>query len=143
ILATETPGYTPADIKYLLNEALRYALFSGRNFMTYQDFQLAQPEHEMGLRSPVKHISREAKERLAYREAGKAVAVRLFLPEHRIGRITIIRQGMSFGHITHFPAREAYQGMMTKSQYLDWLRVKVAGRAAEIEFCGVPNQTLG
>ncbi|MBZ0296253.1 MAG: AAA family ATPase [Anaerolineae bacterium] len=143
ILATETPGYTPADIKYLLNEALRYALFSGRSYMTYQDFQLAQPEHEMGLRSPVKHMSREAKERLAYREAGKAVAVRLFLPDHRIGRITIIRQGASFGHITHFPAREAYQGMMTKSQYLDRLRVMVAGRAAEIEFCGAQNQSLG
>jgi cell division protease FtsH len=143
VLATETPGYTPADIKYLLNETLRYALFSGRRYMIYRDFQLAKPEHEMGLRTPIKHLTREAKERLAYHEAGHAVAVRLFIPEHRISRITIIRQGMAFGHVSHFPARDAYQGMQTRDQYMNRLRVACAGRAGEIEFCGLKNQTLG
>lgn len=143
ILATETPGYTPADIKYLLNESLRYALFDGRRYMSYKDFRLAQPEHEMGLRSPLKHISLEAKKRLAYHEAGHAVAVRLFIPENRIARITIIRQGVAFGHVSHYPAREAYQGLRTKEQHLRRLMVSVAGKAAEIEFCGLHNQTLG
>jgi cell division protease FtsH len=143
VLASETPGYTPADIKYLLNEALRYALFDGRRYMTYNDFQIAKPEHEMGIRSPIKNLSREAKERLAYHEAGHAVAVRLFMPYNRISRITIIRQGMAFGHVSHFPAREAYQGLRTNEQYMDRLRVSVAGKAAEIEFCGLQNQTLG
>ncbi|MCC6805096.1 MAG: AAA family ATPase [Anaerolineae bacterium] len=143
VLATETPGYTPADIKYLLNETLRYALFSGRRYMTYRDFQLAKPEHEMGLRTPIKHLTREAKERLAYHEAGHAVAVRLFIPEHRISRITIIRQGQAFGHVSHFPARDAYQGMQTRDQYMNRLRVACAGRAGEVEFCGLKNQTLG
>jgi cell division protease FtsH len=143
ILATETPGYTPADIKYVLNETLRYAFFSGRTYMTYDDFRLAQPEHEMGLRSPVKHMSYEAKKRLAYHEAGHALAVRLFLPNHRISRITIIRQGQAFGHVTHYPATESYQGMMNRDQILNHLRVSVAGKAAEIEFGGLANQTLG
>ncbi len=143
VLASETPGYTPADIKYLLNEALRYALFDGRRYVTYHDFQIAKPEHEMGIRSPIKNLAREAKERLAYHEAGHAVAVRLFMPYNRISRITIIRQGMAFGHVSHFPAREAYQGLRTNEQYMDRLRVAVAGKAAEIEFCGLQNQTLG
>ncbi len=143
VLATETPGYTPADIKYLLNETLRYALFAGRRYMTYTDFQMAKPEHEMGLRTPIKNLTREAKERLAYHEAGHAVAVRIFLPEHRISRITIIRQGTAFGHVSHFPARDAYQGMQTRDQYMNRLRVACAGRAGEIEFCGLKNQTLG
>src|SRR5690606_6658344 len=110
ILATETYGYSPADIKYVLNETLRYALFAGRRFMTYSDFRLAQPEHEMGLRAPLKHISPEARKRLAYHEAGHAVAVRLFMPDHRIARITIIRQGSAFGHVWHYPARETVHG---------------------------------
>lgn len=143
ILATETPGYTPADIKYLLNESLRYALFAGRRYITYEDFRRAQPEHEMGLRSPLKHIAPEAKRRLAYHEAGHAVAIRLFMPHHRIARITIIRQGQAFGHVSHYPAREAYQGMATKKQWLDQLRVAVAGKAGEIEFAGLESQTLG
>ncbi len=97
----------------------------------------------MGLRSPLKHISLEAKKRLAYHEAGHAVAVRLFIPENRIARITIIRQGVAFGHVSHYPAREAYQGLRTKEQHLRRLMVSVAGKAAEIEFCGLHNQTLG
>jgi cell division protease FtsH len=141
LLATETPGYTPSDIKYLLNESLRYALFAGRRYITYRDFLLAQPEHERGLRAPLKHMAPEARRRLAYYQAGRAVAVRLFLPEHRIARITIVRQGESLGHIAHYPAREVYPGMLIKDQLLSRLCVSVAGKAAEIEFCGAANQT--
>ncbi|NWG17113.1 MAG: AAA family ATPase [Chloroflexi bacterium] len=143
ILASETPGYTPADLKYLLNESLRYALFSGRRYITYADFQRAQPEHEMGLRAPIKHMSEEGRRRLAYREAAKATAVRLFLPEHRIARMTIIRQGSKFAHITYYPAREAYQGLITRDELLQRLKVAVAPKAAEIEFFGGNKQTLG
>jgi cell division protease FtsH len=141
LLATETPGYTPSDIKYLLNESLRYALFAGRRYITYRDFLLAQPEHERGLRSPLKHMAPEARRRLAYYQAGRALAVRLFLPEHRIARITIVRQGESLGHIAHYPAREVYPGMLIKDQLMNRLCVSVAGKAAEIEFCGATNQT--
>ena len=143
ILASETPGYTPADIKYLLNEALRYAFFEGRNVISYNDFMRAKPEHEMGLRAPLKHMAPEAKRRLAYHEAGHAVAVRLFQPSHRISRITIIRQGRAFGHVSHYPAQESFQGLQTKPEILNRVKVSVAGKAAEIEFCGLENQTLG
>ncbi|MBL8164484.1 MAG: AAA family ATPase [Anaerolineae bacterium] len=143
ILATETPGYTPADIKYLLNESLRYALFSGRRYITYADFRRAQPEHEMGLRAPLKHQSPEFRKRVAYHEAGHAVAVRLFLPQNRIARITIIRQGGALGHVKDYPARESYRGLRTKRELLDDLKCAIAGKAAEIEFCGTHQQTTG
>lgn len=143
ILASETPNYTPADIKYLLNESLRYAFFDGRRYMTYRDFQLAKPEHEMGLRSPIKYITQELRERIAYREAGHAVAIRLFLPHHRISRLTILRQGNTIGHVKHYAATEAFQGIRQKQQWLNHLRAAVAGRAAEIEYSGLENQTLG
>jgi len=142
VLATETPGYTPSDIKYLLNESLRYALFAGRRYISYRDFLFAQPEHERGLRAPLKHMAPEAKRRLAYYQAGRAVAVRLFLPEHRIARITIVRQGNTLGHIAHYPAQDTYQGMITKDQLLDRLCVSVAGKASEIEFCGATKQSV-
>lgn len=143
MLATETPGYSPADIKYLLNESLRYALFKGRAYITYNDFRLAQPEHEMGIRSPIKHMSPEANRRLAFHEAGHAVAVRLFMPHHRIARITIIRQGEAFGHVSHYPAKDVFQGMLTVEKLENYMKVFVAGKAGEIEFCGMAEQTLG
>ncbi len=143
ILATETPGYSPADLKYLLNESLRYALFEGRRYITYRDFRMAQPEHEAGLRAPIKHMSPEFKKSVAYHEAGHAVAVRLFVPKNRIARITIIRQGGALGHVYDYPAQESYRGLQTRQELLNDLKAWVAGKAAEIEFCGLGNQTLG
>ena len=141
ILASETPGYTPADIKYLLNEALRYAFFDGRTLIRYQDFMHAKPEHEMGLRATLKHMEPEAKRRLATYQAGVALAVRLFIPSHRISRITILRQGSYYGHVWHYPAQESYQGLQIKPELLQRVKVAVAGKAAEIEYCGIGMQS--
>lgn len=143
IMASETPNYTPADLKYLLNEALRYALFDGRTFMTSRDVRLAQPEHEMGLRTPIKNLAKEDKRRLAAHEAGHAVAIRIFRPHYRISRITIVRQGGALGHVWSYPAFEEYMALDTMEQLYNALRVSVAGRAGEMEFCGVEDQTLG
>jgi len=143
ILASETPYYTPADLKYLLNEALRYALFDGRMFITTRDIRLAQPEHEMGIRNPIKNLSPEAKRRLAAHEAGHAIAIRLFRPTYRISRITIVRQGFAFGHVSSFPAHEEYDYLSSYEQLVNRLRVAVAGKAGEMEYCGVGEQTLG
>jgi cell division protease FtsH len=140
ILAAETPGYTPADLKYLLNEALRYALFEGRTYMTYRDFRMAQPEHEMGLRSPIKNLSYEDKYRLAAHEAGHAIAIRLYRPNYRIARVTIIRQGGAHGHVTSYPATEEYDYMSTFDHLMNQLRVSVAGKAGEMEYCSEGSQ---
>jgi ATP-dependent Zn protease len=143
VLASETPFYTPADLKYLLNEALRYALFDGRTYMTIRDIRLAQPEHEMGLRSPIKNLAKEDKYRLAAHEAGHAIAIRLFRANYRISRITVIRQGSAFGHVMSYPATEEYDYMSTFDDLMNRLRVSVGGRAGELEFCGVGHETLG
>ncbi|MFQ3566388.1 MAG: AAA family ATPase [Aggregatilineales bacterium] len=143
VLASETPFYTPADIKYLLNEALRYALFDGRTYMTIRDIRLAQPEHEMGLRSPIKNLAREDKYRLAAHEAGHAIAIRLYMPHYRISRITIIRQGSALGHVMSYPANEEFDYMSTYEHLMNQLRVSVGGKAGEMEFCGEGEQTLG
>jgi cell division protease FtsH len=142
ILAAETQYYTPADIKYLLNEALRYAMFDGRAYITYNDFRMAQPEHEMGLRSPIKSLTKEDKYRLAAHEAGHAVAFRLFLPHYRISRITIVRQGEALGHVWAHPATESYDYMSTYDFLYNDLKVYVAGKAAEIELCGINQQSM-
>lgn len=143
ILANETPYYTPADLKYLLNEALRYALFDDRTYVTMRDIRMAQPEHEYGVRSPIKNMTVEDKYRLAAHEAGHAVAVRLFMPNYRIARITIIRQGGAHGYVKYYPATEDFDYISTVEALMNRLRVAVGGKAGEIEFCGMDAQTLG
>ncbi|MDX2162286.1 MAG: AAA family ATPase [bacterium] len=143
ILASETPFYTPADLKYLLNEALRYALFENRLYMTITDVRRAQPEHEMGLRSPIKNLAVEDKYRLAAHEAGHAIAIRIYRPHYRISRITVIRQGQALGHVMSYPATESYEVLKTYESLTNDLRVSVAGKAGEMEYCGEGEQTLG
>ena len=142
-LAVETQRYTPADIKYLLNEALRHALFDGRTAMTYPDFAHAQPEHEMGLREPVKNMTRAARRRLAAHEAAHAIAVRLYRPDWRIARVTIVRQGGALGHVMSMPATESYEYINTEEALRNRLRIAVAGKAGEMEYGGEHEQTLG
>lgn len=143
ILASETPYYTPADIKHLLNEALRYALFDGRTRINIGDVRQAQPEHEFGLRSPIKNLSKEDEYRLAAHESGHALAIRLFMPNHRIARITIIRQGGAHGYVLHYPALEEYDYLSTFETLTNNLRVAIGGKAAEMEFAGEDSQSLG
>ncbi len=143
VLASETPFYTPADLKYLLNEALRYALFDDRTYITIHDVRMAQPEHEMGLRSPIKSLAKEDKYRLAAHEAAHAIAIRLFMPDYRIARITIIRQGAAHGYVRYYPAREDLDYLDTYDSLMNRLRVAVAGKAGEMEFVGEQAQTLG
>jgi ATP-dependent Zn protease len=142
IVASETPRYTPADIKYLLNEALRYALFQGRTYITYEDIRRAQPEHEMGMRMPIKNMTYRDRYRLAAHEAAHAIAIRLYTPHFRISRITIIRQGFALGHVSSYPATEEYMDY-TYEFLINRLRVSVAGKAGEMEFSGEEEQTLG
>jgi cell division protease FtsH len=143
ILATETVNYTPAAIKYVLNEALRYALFAGRSYTTYKDFRMAQPEHEYGIRSPIRNLTRDDKRRLASHESGHAIAIRLFAPKYRIARITIIRQGGAHGYVSYYPAIEEHDYMSTYESLLNRLRIAVAGRANELEMIGSHSQTMG
>ncbi len=143
VVAAETQNYTPADIKYLLNESLRYALFEGRTYITYEDFRRAQPEHEYGMRSPIRNMDPKDKYRLAAHEAGHAIALRMFQPTYRISRITIIRQGMAHGYVSWQPTTDDPIQMWTYEHLINRLKVAVAGKAGEMEFCGEGAQTLG
>lgn len=142
-LAADTPGYTPADIKYLLNESLRYALFQGRAYITATDFYRAQPEHEYGLKSPIRNMDPKDRYRLAAHEAGHAIAIRIYEPDYRIARITIIRQGGAHGYVLSQSTTEKPLDLYTYDQYINRLRISVAGKAAEMEFAGEGSQTLG
>lgn len=128
-LAIDTPGATPADLKYILNEALRHALFEGRTKMSYRDFLTALPEHSIGLRHPIPNISERDKRMTAIHEAGHAVAAYIFKPEDRISRVTIVRYGDALGHVSHTPSRERYH--VTQQDMENDICVALGGRAAD------------
>jgi cell division protease FtsH len=143
LIASETQNYTPADLKYVLNESLRYALFDGRTYMTYDDFRRAQPEHEFGLRHPIKTMTDKQRYRLSAHEAGHAIGVRLYMPSWRVVRLTIIPTSFALGYMLPRPATEEYEYASTYDFYMNRLRISIASKAAEIEFCGPGSQSVG
>lgn len=130
----DTIGYTPAAIRYVINEAVIHAHFEGRNYITYEDFTAARETHELGLRQPIRSMSLEERRRIAYHEAGHALAQYLLQPKERVVKVTIIRHGEALGFSATKPTEERFT--KTREELLADIQVALAARAAEEIFLG-------
>jgi ATP-dependent Zn protease len=88
-------------------------------------------------------MTHEQRFRLAAHESGHAMAVRLYMPHWRVARLTIISQGGALGYMLPRPAIEEYEYTSTYDFLMNRLRISVASKAAEIEYCGEGSQSLG
>jgi ATP-dependent Zn protease len=136
-MVSDTIGYTPVAIKYVINEAVIHAHFDGRQAINYWDFTHAREMHEWGLRQPIRNMSYEDRRRIAYHEAGHAYAmVKLYKPEkERLNKVTIIRHGGALGLAAPKPVEESYTS--TKEEELNDIQICLASRAAEEIFLKV------
>jgi ATP-dependent Zn protease len=130
----ETIDYSPVQIKYVINEALVRAHFNGRDAVTYKDLVEAREVHEVGLRQPIRGMTREDKRRLAYHEMGHAVAQALLIPWERIVRLTIVRHRDALGFMQPKPKEEKH--VLLKEEIEVDIQVSLASRAAEELFLG-------
>ena len=130
----DTIGYTPVAIKYVINESVVVAHWDGRDFVTYRDWSRALENHELGLRQPIKSMSREERRRIAYHEVGHALAMVRYMPAERLHKVTIIRHGSALGITAWKPNEEKHT--QTKDELLARIRVSLGSRAAEQLFLG-------
>ncbi len=133
-LAHETVGYTPAALKYIVNESVVVAHFSGRDEMEYKDYVLAMEMYETGLRQPIKGMALEERRRIAYHEAGHTIAQAKLMPKERIQQVTIIRHGQALGYMMPKPLEETYGKSV--DELLADIQVALAGKAAEQVYLG-------
>jgi ATP-dependent Zn protease len=134
-MAGDTIGYTPVEIKYVINEATVVAHFSGKDAITYKDFSEAREAHEFGIKQPIRGMKLEEKRRLAYHEAGHAFATAMLQKDQlRISKATIIRHGGALGMVAPKPVEERYT--QTKEEILAEIQVFLASRASEELFLG-------
>lgn len=134
-MVSDTIGYTPVAIKYVINEAVIHAHFDGRQSMNYWDFTHAREVHEWGLRQPIRSMSDEDRRRIAYHEAGHAYAMLKLYKKERLTKVTIIRHGNALGLAAPKPIEETYT--RTKEEVLATIQVSLASRAAEEVFLGI------
>jgi ATP-dependent Zn protease len=134
-MISDTIGYTPVAIKFIINEATIHAHFEGRQAITYWDFTYAREMHEWGLRQPIRGMSYEERRRLAYHEAGHAYAAVKLLRKERLTKVTIIRHGGALGFAAWKPEEEIHT--RTKDELLNRLQISLASRAAEELFLNI------
>jgi cell division protease FtsH len=129
-LVVDMMGYTPVAIKHVINEAAVIAHFDGRDRITYRDICDARETHEHGIRYP-RTLSTLEKRRLAYHEAGHAIAQVLLLPRYLVTHATIAKRLGSAGEA--FVAYKPKEEIVTQSaeEIFAEIQTLLASRASE------------
>jgi cell division protease FtsH len=136
-LARQTAGLTGADLANVCNEAAIFAGRADRTEITQADFDAALERVVAGLQQR-RVVSDKERNILAYHEGGHALMSHLMGDAFPVQKATIVSRGQALGYTLHLPDEDRY--MLTKEEMVDWMKVGLAGRAAEqIVFGRVTN----
>jgi cell division protease FtsH len=127
-LASQTPGFSGADIANICNEAALIAARQKKEKVDKQDFLDAIDRIVAGLEKKSKIISKEEKKIIAYHEAGHTVVSWILKHIDPLVKVSIIPRGKSLGAAWYLPAERQIK---TQSQFTERLTAALAGRAAE------------
>ncbi len=128
-IAKTTPGFTPADLENLMNEAALLAARRNEDKICMEDIEEATIKVQAGPAKKSRVISDKERKLTAVHESGHAVVARL-LPNHDpVHMITIIPRGMAGGFTAYIPEDDV--NFMTKSEMEDNLVSLLGGRVAE------------
>src|SRR5258706_3000133 len=108
MMVSDSIGWTPIEIKTIINEALVVASDLGRDYLTYRDWLVARDSRQLGIKQPIQTMSAADKRAIAYHEAGHAVAARYLQQENRLQKASIIRMGDALGVVQRSAREERY-----------------------------------
>ena len=128
-MVADTMGYTPVAIRYVINEGVIRARRNSRDTVIYKDFLAAIDFYESGLKQRLDDMSLEERKRIAYHEAGHAIATLALMPWTSISKITIVRHGGALGFVKWRDKEERYT--QTAHELEARMQVSLASRAAE------------
>lgn len=129
VVAKRTPGFTPADLENLMNEAALLAARNNQTSIHMEDIEEASIKVQAGPAKKSKVVSEKERKLTAVHEAGHAVVSKL-LPNHDpVHLITIIPRGAAGGFTAYLPEED--QSFMTKGQMKEHLVSLLGGRVAE------------
>jgi cell division protease FtsH len=132
-VARQTAGLTGADLANVANEA---AIFAGRDNQQYvhqNHFDDALERIIAGLQQR-KVMSEKEKRILAYHEGGHALMSHLMGEGFPVHKATIVPRGNALGYTYNLPEEERF--LHTREEFIDWMKIALAGRAAELVVFG-------
>lgn len=127
-LASQTPGFSGADIANICNEAALIAARSDKEYVEKQDFLDAVDRIIGGLEKKNKVIKPGEKNVIAYHEAGHATVSWMLEHASPLVKVTIVPRGKSLGAAWYLPEERQ---ITTKAQISDEMCAALGGRAAE------------
>jgi cell division protease FtsH len=128
-VAKRTVGFTGADLANVVNEGALLAARRGspqvesRNLFEAIERVVAGPERRSRILSP------QDRHRIAYHEAGHAIASTALPGADRVGKLSIVARGHAGGFTWLVP--EGDQAAVTRSQLVDRIAAMLGGRASE------------
>ncbi len=129
VLARRTPGFTPADIENLMNEAA--LLTARRNGLKIRMDEVEEAITKViaGPEKKSRVISETERKLTAYHEAGHAIVARALPNTDPVHQITIIPRGSAGGFTMILPKEDKYYGTKIKMQ--EQIIHLLGGRVAE------------
>jgi cell division protease FtsH len=93
----------------ITKDAVRRALFEGRNYVIQEDIDQAIQEQMVGMANPIRAMDPLQLREVAYHEAGHAVIQHYVMPDQRISRVSIIRRARGIlGYVLPVDTVEIY-----------------------------------
>lgn len=129
VLARRTPGFTPADIENMLNEAALLTARRNGKKIRMDEVEEAITKVIAGPKKKSRVISEATKKLTAYHEAGHALVARMMPNTDPVHQITIIPRGRAGGFTMILPKEDKYY--VTKTQMIEQIIHLMGGRVAE------------
>lgn len=129
ILAKRTPGFSPADIENLINEAALLTARRNGTKIRMDEIEEATTKVMAGPQKKSRVISDAEKKLTAYHEAGHAIVMRAIPDSDPVHQITIIPRGMAGGFTMWLPEEDRF--FETRGHMIDTIKHLLGGRVAE------------
>src|SRR5437660_4965674 len=128
IIARQTAGLTGADLANIANEAAIFAGRENRQHIGQIHFDNALERVVAGLQQ--RRVMTEKEKRiLAYHEGGHALMSHMMGDGFPVQKATIGPRGNALGYTFNLPGEDRY--LHTREEFIDWMKIALAGRAAE------------
>lgn len=130
-IASRTPGMVGADLANIMNESALLAARRQAPSIETRDIEEAIDRVMLGLQKKGRIMNPKEKERVAFHEAGHALAALSLEHADPVVRVSIIPRSIgALGHTLQLPTEDKF--LMTRSQLEDQIAVMVSGRIAEM-----------
>ncbi|TYP77718.1 AAA family ATPase [Paenibacillus methanolicus] len=131
-VASESFGFSGAQLESVMNEAAIYALREESDTISNRHLSMAIDKVMMGERTD-REATKEERERVALHELGHAITAELVRPGS-VSQVALSPRGQALGYVRHNPQQDRY--LYTRAFLEGQIMVALGGAAAEELFYG-------